>query len=803
MLVPMNWLQQYVDLDSYSADELADLITKGGIEVETVEKLNKGISGVVVGYVHECNQHPDADKLNICSVDIGEEEPVQIICGAPNIAQGQYVAVAKVGAVLPGNFKIKKAKLRGEASHGMICSLQELGIESKLVQKEFADGIFVFSDAVTPGEDALDYLNLNDEVLELGLTPNRADAMNMIGVAYEVGAVLNRSIALPSPELVRSEENTDSYVTVRVENEEDNPYYGATVIKDVTIQSSPQWLVNRLVSAGIRPINNVVDITNYVLLEYGQPLHAFDYDRFGSKEVVVRRAEDGEKIVTLDDTERTLSSEHLVITNGSKPVAVAGVMGGADSEVQQDTTTILLEAAYFNGKLVRKASKDLGLRSDSSARFEKGIDRNRVVSASERAAQLIQEIAGGTVLKGIAEQGDRTVEAKDVSIEVTRINQVLGTEISETEVAAIFERLHFSYQNFGGTFTVQVPPRRPDIMISEDLIEEVGRLYGYDNVPATLPITESTPGQLSDYQLKRRRVRRTLEGAGLYQTVTYSLTSPSKRMFFSDESAEAIRLAMPMSEDRSELRTSLVPHLLEVAQYNRNRQLENLAFYETASVFLPNGSELPEEQEHLAGVVSGLWQEHLWQKEKKPADFFVVKGILEELAVEFSVEDRLTFARTEEPKLHPGRTAAVYLDQELFGYIGQLHPEVEKELDLSETYVFEINLEKLLKADVAHLQYKKLPRFPSVTRDVALVVEESLEAGEVKRVLKDAGGAKLVEINLFDVYQGEHLEEGKKSLAFSLRYYNPEQTLTEEEVKKAHDLVLTAAEEQFGAALRK
>ncbi|KMM37450.1 phenylalanine--tRNA ligase subunit beta [Guptibacillus hwajinpoensis] len=801
MLVSMNWLQQYVDLDSYSADELADLITKGGIEVETVEQLNKGISGVVIGHVLSCEQHPDADKLNICRVDIGEEEPVQIICGAANIAAGQYVAVAKVGAVLPGNFKIKKAKLRGEASHGMICSLQELGIESKLVHKEYADGIFVFSDDVTPGEDALHYLNLNDEILELGLTPNRADAMNMIGVAYEVGAVLNRSIELPSPELVRSEENAQDYVSVQIENEDDNPYYGATVIKNVTIASSPQWLINRLVSAGIRPINNVVDITNYVLLEYGQPLHAFDYDRFGSKEVVIRRAAEGEKIVTLDDTERTLSSDHLVITNGSKPVAVAGVMGGADSEVQQNTTTILLEAAYFDSKLVRKASKDLGLRSDSSARFEKGIDRNRVIGASERAAQLIQEIAGGTVLKGTAEQGDRTVEGKEVSIEVTRINQVLGTEISETEVAAIFERLQFSYQNFGGTFTVQVPPRRPDITISEDLIEEVGRLYGYDNVPATLPITESTPGQLSDYQKKRRRVRRALEGAGLYQTVTYSLTSPSKRVFFSNETTDAIRLAMPMSEERSELRTSLLPHLLEVAQYNKNRQLENLAFYETASVFLPEG-ELPKEQEHLAGVVSGLWQEHLWQKEKKPVDFFVVKGILEELAVEFGVEDRLTFARADEPKLHPGRTAAVHLDDELIGYIGQLHPEVEKELDLSETYVFEINLEALLKADVDHLKYKKLPRFPSVTRDVALVVNESLEAGQVKRVIEEAGGAKLVEINLFDVYQGEHLEEGKKSLAFSLRYYNPEQTLTEEEVKKAHDRVLTAVEEQFGAALR-
>jgi phenylalanyl-tRNA synthetase beta chain len=542
MLVSYKWLQDYLDLSGVCADELAEKITKSGIEVEGVEVLNEGITGVVVGHVVERVQHPNADKLSKCQVDIGQGEPVQIICGAPNVAQGQKVAVATVGAVLPGNFKIKKAKLRGEESNGMICSLTELGMEAKIVPKEYSEGIFVFPQDAEVGTDALALLNRDDEVLELGLTPNRADCLSMLGVAYEVAAILGREVKLPEIDLQPVNEKATDYITVKVEANEDNPLYAAKVIKNVKIGPAPLWMQTRLMSAGIRPHNNVVDITNYILLEYGQPLHAFDYDRFGSKEILVRRAQDGEKFTTLDDVERTLTSDHLVITNGTEPVALAGVMGGANSEVSADTTTVLLEAAYFTGGTVRKASKDHGLRSEASARFEKGVDPNRVRAAGERAAYLMAKYAGGEVLEGASEVDTLTVEPAVVSITLEKINSVIGTNLTVSEVEVIFERLQFTVTSEDETITVTAPTRRGDIKIEEDLIEEVARLYGYDNIPKTLPIGSATPGKLSDYQEKRRIVRQYLEGAGLYQAVTYSLTSEEKAAQFALEKRVVISL---------------------------------------------------------------------------------------------------------------------------------------------------------------------------------------------------------------------------------------------------------------------
>lgn len=544
MFVSYKWLQDYVDLTGVTADELAEKITKSGIEVEGVEILNKGIKGVVVGHVLEREQHPNADKLSKCLVDLGEGEPVQIICGAPNVAKGQKVAVAKVGAVLPGNFKIKKAKLRGEESNGMICSLQELGIEGKIVPKEYSEGIFVFPQEAEVGADAIALLGRDDQVLELSLTPNRADCLSMLGVAYEVAAILGRDVLLPETNLEPTAEKAADYVKVTVEAHEDNPLYAAKIIKNVKIGPSPLWLQARLMNAGIRPHNNVVDITNYILLEYGQPLHAFDYDRLGSKEILVRRAHDGEKLVTLDDMERTLTSDHLVITNGTEPVALAGVMGGANSEVTSDTTTVLLEAAYFNGQTVRKASKDHGLRSEASARFEKGVDPNRVQLAGERAAYLMAKYAGGEVLEGTVMVNTLKVEPAVVSITLEKINRVLGTALEMSQVKDIFDRLQFEAAIEGDTITVTAPTRRGDIKIEEDLIEEVARLYGYDNIPKTLPVGTAS-GKLSAYQKKRRVVRNFLEGAGLYQTLTYSLTSEEKAAQFALETREAIRLAMP------------------------------------------------------------------------------------------------------------------------------------------------------------------------------------------------------------------------------------------------------------------
>ncbi|MFX3623967.1 MAG: phenylalanine--tRNA ligase subunit beta [Ectobacillus sp.] len=805
MFVSYRWLQEYVDLDGITASELADKITKSGIEVEGVEVLNKGISNVVVGYVREREKHPEADKLSKCLVDIGEEEPVQIICGAKNVAQGQKVAVAKVGARLPGGLKIKKAKLRGEVSQGMICSLQELGVDSKLVPKEYAEGIFVFPSDAQVGADAIELLNLNDEVLELGLTPNRADCLNMLGVAYEVAAILGREVKLPKAELVEVSEKTSDYISVKVEAPEQNPLYIAKMVKNVKIGPSPIWMQTRLMAAGVRPINNVVDITNYILMEYGQPLHAFDYDKLGSKEIVVRLASEGEKIETLDDTERILKAHHLVITNGTKPVAVAGVMGGANTEVDENTTNVLIESAYFTGATVRQASKDLGLRSESSTRFEKGIDPARTFEAAQHAAALMAKYAGGEVLEGVVEVDHLNHEDHIVSVTVEKINSVLGTAVTAQEVASIFTNLKFPFTETEGTFHVSVPTRRPDITIEEDLVEEVGRLYGYDHIPATLPVAETTRGKLSQKQSKRRKVRRFLEGAGLYEAITYSLTSAEKAKQYAlkETAANPVSLALPMSEERSQLRLSLLPHLLEAVAYNNARKIENVALYEIGSVFIPGDDELPKEEQHLAGVMTGLYLHHPWQGEKKAVDFYVLKGILEGVFETLGVAEHVSYKAAKRADMHPGRTASILLNGEEIGFIGQVHPEMQKQLDIKETYVFELSLVALFQAEVPEIRYESIPRFPSMTRDMALVVGKEVLAGDVREAIVAAGGELLKDVTLFDLYEGEKMEPGKKSLAFSLRYYNPERTLTDDEVAKAHEHVLKTLETTFGAELRK
>jgi phenylalanyl-tRNA synthetase beta chain len=803
MFVSYKWLQDYVDLSGISATELADKITKSGIEVEGVEKKSEGLKGVVIGHVLECERHPNADKLNKCLVDIGAEEPVQIICGAPNVGKGQKVAVATVGAVLPGNFKIKKAKLRGEESNGMICSLQELGVESKLVAKEYSVGIFNFPQDAKVGEDALTALELDDEILELSITPNRADALSMLGVAYEVAAILGREVKWPTIEKEEASENASDYIDVRVEAPEDNPLYIASIVKDVKIGPSPLWMQTRLMNAGIRPHNNVVDITNYILLEYGQPLHAFDYDRLGSKELVIRRAKGNEKIVTLDDSERTLTSDHLVITNGKDPVAIAGVMGGADSEVREDTTTVIIEAAYFAGPVVRKGSKDHGLRSEASARFEKGVDPARVRQAGERAAQLMAEYAGGTILRGSVEYNDLKMEPAVLTITLDKINTSIGANISINEVIDIFTRLNFDVKADGETFIVTVPTRRGDITIEADLVEEIARMYGYDNIPSTLPVGGTTPGVLTDYQQKRRTARRVLEGAGLYQATTYSLTSLDKATQFILKEHDSIRLAMPMSEERSQLRLSIIPQLLEVVKYNNARQMDTVAVYEVGSVFFKQQEDqLPNEREHVAVAITGLWEANLWQGEKKPVDFFVAKGVLEALTDSLGVTDQIQYRKATINSMHPGRTAEVVLNNKVIGFIGQVHPTVQKEYDIKETYVFEVSFKALAEAQVAPIAYQMIPRFPSITRDIALVVDKDKTAGELEAIIKQAGGALLQEVHLFDLYEGEHMEAGKKSLAFSLKYFDPERTLTDDDIAKAHEMVLNAVKEQAGAVLR-
>ena len=802
MLVSTKWLSDYVNIEGIVEMELAEKITRAGIEVDSIIDRSQGMTNVVVGFVKECVKHPEADKLNICQVDVGEEV-TQIICGASNIAEGQKVIVARPGAVLPGNFKIKKAKLRGEESNGMICSLQELAVEGKLVPKAYAEGIYVLPVTAVPGENALPLIGLDDIVLEFDLTPNRSDALSMLGVAYEVGAILSQGIQLPETTYTESAEKAEDVLKLRIDAKADNPMYVAKVVKNVKIAESPLWLQNRLMAAGVRPHNNVVDITNYVLMEYGQPLHAFDYDRLGTGEIVVRLAEEGEKITTLDETERTLKSHNLVITNGKEPVAIAGVMGGLNSEVHDGTTTVVIESAYFASGSVRQTSREIGLRSDASTRFEKGVDPQRVIAAAERAAQLMADIAGGEVLSGsvIVDELDKTPVRITVSPDY--INNRLGMKISLEEMLSILDRLQISTEAVNGKLVIDAPTRRQDLRIEEDIIEEIARMYGYDHIPMTLPVTESTPGGLTPYQAKRRTVRAFLEGAGLYQALSYSLTSKEQAQAYALETAPVTELLMPMSEDRSVLRQSIIPHLLEAATYNVARRMDSVALFETGSVFLGEQEDgLPQEVEHVAAVITGKWVDHAWQGETKMVDFFVLKGIVEGMMNSLGLVEGLSFEQAQIDGMHPGRTANIIYNGERIGLIGQIHPTEQKKRDLKNTYVMEMNLAKILAVETAELVYVQVPRFPSISRDIALVVSSETSAGKLEHVIRNAGGKLLKTVRLFDLYEGANVEEGKKSIAFSLTYADPERTLTDEEVVKAHDKVLNALTTEAGALLR-
>ncbi|MFC7061580.1 phenylalanine--tRNA ligase subunit beta [Halobacillus seohaensis] len=807
MLVSLNWLNEYINVRDYKSEDLAEIITKTGIEVESVEPVAENITGVVVGHVNSCEQHPNADKLSLCQIDVGEAT-LQIVCGASNISAGQKVAVATPGAVLPGDFKIKKTKLRGEVSNGMVCSLQELGVNEKDVPKEFQDGIYVFPEDVQVGQNAASLLNLDDIIIELGLTPNRADCLSMVGVAYEVAAALGREYELASEDLHTSSEKAETYIGVEVADPQANPYYGAFILSDVKVGNSPLWIQNRLTATGIRPINNVVDITNYVLLEYGQPLHAFDYNRFGTKKVVTRFARDGETIVTLDDQERSLTSNHLVITNGEEAHAIAGVMGGAKSEVQEDTTTILLEAAYFNPANVRQSAKDHGLRSEASTRFEKGVDPNRVERAGARACELLKKYADATVLQGVPSFDQLDRSEKTIQVNTKEINDRLGTEITDNEIADILNRLQFDFNQTGEDFKVSIPTRRGDVERFEDMLEEVARIYGYDNLPFTLPSGASQAGGLSREQHLKRRVKAFFEGSGLDETITYSLTSEKQANLLvsrevNKQAKAPVKLAMPMSEDHSHLRLSMLPELLQSLAYNVARKQNNLGYYELGTVFISEEEQVtkqPLEMLRASGAITGEWVSHPWQQEKKKVDFFIVKGIIEGLADQLDVT--LTFEKAKVDGMHPGRTAEVFSEGHMIGFIGQIHPKLQKELGLKETYVFDLNAEKLFDLYRKEEAFQTVPKVPSISRDIALVVDETVPSGNIEKTIREAGSPLIKQVLVFDVYQGEHLQSGKKSLAFNLLYLDPERTLKDKEVEEAHEKILQSVKDTHDAELR-
>lgn len=806
MLVSYEWLSQYVDLDGITPEDIAEEMNRTGIEVEVIYTRDPGVSGVVIGEVMSVEKHPQADKLKICMVNVGKGQILQIVCGAPNVAAGQRVPVALIGAKLPGGVHIKRAKLRGVESQGMICSAKELGFPEKVLMKEQTVGILVLEPDAPIGLDIKEFLGMNDQVIELQLTTNRSDCLGMFGVAYEVAAIMDRELNLPStPSMPVSEPTLP--IQLHVEALEDCPLYATQIVSDLKVGPSPQWLQNRLISAGVRPINNIVDITNYVMLETGQPLHAFDYEMIESGQIVVRRARPGEKVVTLDGVERTCDEEILLITDGDNALGVAGVMGGGSSEVTSETTTVLLEAAFFDPAVVRQGSKKLGLRTEASNRFEKGVDPEQIIPALNRAVQLLCQLCGGKVVSNPVVHKEGDVEDVVIDLRHDRIVHLLGVHLEEEEVMDIFRRLRFQVTQKEGVYEVQVPTRRPDIMLEVDLIEEVARLYGYDRIPTTLPWGQQPPGGLTQEQKLRRIVRHTLSDLGLTEVVTYSLTTREADQEVASLHPEVhpIQLAMPMSNEHTILRTVLVPSLVRAAHYNQNRGNERISIFELGRVFLTHEatlSKLPEERLHLAGLFTGEKQPSVWKQPSYLAgDFFVVKGILEALFNRLGLNE-VSYRESAPHGYHPGRTAVILVDEEPIGFIGELHPTLAEKYDLEHPVVFELDLDKIFSFLQQEIVYKPISRYPAVTRDLAVIVDEEIPVGELEEGIRKVGGELLKSVALFDVFTGEPIGEGLKNVAFSLLYQAEDRTLTDEEVQEVHGKILRYLEDVFQAKLR-
>ncbi|WP_461224467.1 phenylalanine--tRNA ligase subunit beta [Lacticaseibacillus suihuaensis] len=804
MDVSYAWLKELVDVPA-TPEELLDKVSRTGIEVDSVRYPDdRKMKKVVVGKVVELKDHPDSDHLHIAQVDVGEDALRQIVCGAPNIAVGQTVIVALPGARIGGNEKIKKGKMRGVESLGMICALQELGFSDSVAPKSFDAGIYVFDEPLVPGSDALEALGMHDAILDFEITPNRADALGMRGVAWEVGATYNTVPHFEDKPVVETGKPVADYLKATVQDAADAPSYQMRVVDGVTVKDSPLWLQRRLWNAGIRPINNIVDVTNLIMLTYGQPLHAFNHAALTSHEILVRRAAAGEHLKTLDGNDHELDPEDIVITDGTKPVALAGVMGGLDSEITEATTTVVIEAAKFAPTPVRRTALRHNLRSQASARFEKGIDVGSINKALDEAARLMAALGDGEVAKGTLAATSIPAEPAVVDISLSRINHVLGTTLDADVVTAIFKRLGFGVTEADGLFAVSVPTRRWDIAIEADLIEEVARIYGYDNLPSTLPTTTMTIGAFTPKQARIRRTRKLLEGLGLTQVISYSLTSVAKAGRFMIAPGEETHVALPMTEDHAALRRNLVSGLVDAIAYNVARKQTDLALYEQGRVFLrSSGHTRPSEHEYVAGAISGNVIAKNWHQAAQRVDFYYVKGIVSALLADYRLKATPRFeALTTLPELHPGQSAAIVLGDQQIGLIGRLHPQFEAENSLPETYVFELNLDALMAADRSQMQAVPAPKFPEMTRDIAVQVATSVTNAQVQAKIQEAGGKYLRDIHLFDQYLGVNVGPGQKSLAYTLTYRRDDATLTEDTVNAAYAAVTTILQEQLGAQIR-
>lgn len=822
MLVPIEWLNDYIDLKDIDTEEFCDRMIMSGSNLETCEHFCEEMENVVVGRIEKIEKHPDADKLVVCQLNVGKDEPVQIVTGAPNVFEGAYVPVALHKSRIPGPLhgktkeeggtKITKGKLRGVESFGMLCSAEELGFEDKVVPVAHKDGIWILEEEYEPGLDFAEALGLKQAVVDFEITPNRPDCLAMVGMAREAAATFKRPFEYPDTQLeeANKEKETKDFVSVEIKNPESCKRYVARVVTDVKVEQSPWWLQKRLMYAGMRPINNIVDITNFVMLEYGQPIHAFDINQVHGGKIIVENASEGEKFVTLDENERTLSDNMLLIKDAERGIAIAGVMGGLNSEIENDTTTIIIESANFNGDSVRATSKKLGLRTEASARFEKGIDPNLCEAAADRVCRLIELTGAGRVCKGSVDVYPSPETAKTIDVRVDRINHVLGIELDRGTMVDIFEGLEIKTSGEGNIITVTPPTIRQDLLEEEDYIEEVARIYGYDQLPVTLPKGNNEAG-LSYERSLRDLSREALCGMGLNEIQTYSFVSPKgvDNVRIDEDSWERgfVKLINPLGEENSVMRTILTPNMMEVLARNYSRNIASVKAFEIGNTFTANllgEDHLPDEQYSLCIGMYG-----------KNEDFFSLKGVVTELLKVLGIKEVSFIAESEYGVYHPGRCARIAVKPEAgmtvfgdemdeIGIMGEIHPDVAENygMDGVRIYCCEIMFDTIVKYADTETVYSPLPKYPSTSRDIALLVDEDMEVGSIEKVITENGGSILESVKLFDVYRGKQVEEGKKSVAFALTYRDRDKTLTDEDVAGVHNKVLEALKEQLNAVLR-
>ena len=796
MKLSKNFVKDYIDIDDVDIKTLAEDMTRVGNEYDSAEKLINATK-LVVGEVIECEEHPDSDHLHICKVNVGKEI-LQIVCGAPNVRKGLKVIVALDGAVLPGDFKIKKSMKRGVESNGMLCSMEELGLEAKFLKPEDKEGIHELPQDAKVGEDPIKLLGMDDEIVDFELTANRGDLLSILGMAYELGAIYDKPVK--EVDLTHSEQGEDLNKSFKVEVNTDNcKLFLAKKVENVEIKESPDFIKNRLIASGIRPINNVVDISNYVMLELGQPLHFYDADKLNNM-IEVRMANEGEKLTTLDNIERVLTSNDIVISDGKEAIGLAGVMGGLDTEVTENTKNVIIEAAIFDNVKVRMTSNKI-LRSEASNRFEKGLDPNRTYMAIERAVKLLEEYSNGKVISGTVVYDKTDVKPKTIEITFKNITDVLGMEIPREAILDVFKRLGFSYEVvvaddpvcLNEKIYVTVPTRRLDISIKEDLIEEVGRIYGLDNIEGKLPTVPMKQGTLDNTD---REIRNKMISLGLNETLSYVLVRDDEADCFTTDKFEKVKLLDPITEERSTLRYSVLASLLKIYEYNKARNEKDVSIFEIGKGFYKK--EEYGEDKKLGVLMSGKY--YLGIDNKKNVDFYVIKGVAEEILDYLGYANRYSFVQPKEmPKqMHPGQTAEISVNNDIVGMVGKIHPSVEKE----DVYVLEINLDKLLSKKTGKMKFKEISKYPTINKDLAILIDKNITSDEIAKAIKKAAGSLLTNIEIFDVYEGKNIPKDKRSIAYSLSFGTIDRTLTDEEVNNIMSKIIENLQNKIGAELR-